>query len=226
MTAFRSRWDDWVPKESTPRTDKTDKSPSVSFVSGTTGRFDETEGASVSSVSSSPRPFADDFDPSDPETGDSPSIEGSQKTPTSRTDKTDRSLPQAFKLTPDGSLLRRAHLAVVPDLSDPEDIRVWLDERAAMREVGSSTTRVDADKLAFDELLWIWHAANPVTLDPGQCAACGIAFEPPVMSLPDGAQVCDQPDHGCLIAYGNGRRMEAAKALEGIAIAPPMWWEL
>ncbi len=61
-------------------------------------------------------------------------------------------------------LLRRAHLAVVPDLSDPEDIRVWLLERAAVRE-DSGTTRVDADKLAFDELLWIWHAANPVARD-------------------------------------------------------------
>ncbi len=42
-------------------------------------------------------------------------------------------------------LLRRAHLAVVPDLSDLEDIRAWLDERGGVREVGSSTTRVDAD---------------------------------------------------------------------------------
>ncbi len=81
------------------------------------------------------------------------------------------------------SLIRPAHLAVVPDLSDTEDIRVWLDERAAMRE-DSGTTRVDADKLVFDELLWIWHAANPVETAPGQCAACGTAFEPPVMSLP------------------------------------------
>ncbi len=95
-----------------------------------------------------------------------------------------------------------------------------------MREVGSGTTRVDADKLAFDELLWIWHAANPVVLAPGQCAACGTAFEPPVMSLPDGAQVCDQPDHGCLIAYGNGRRMEAVGALGSLGIKPPVWWEL
>jgi len=124
------------------------------------------------------------------------------------------------------SLIRAAHLAVVPDLSDREDIRVWLDERAAMREVGSGTTRVDADKLAFDELLWIWHAANPVTLAPGQCAACGTAFEPPVMSLPDGAQVCDKPDHGCLISYGNGRRMEAVNALGSLGIKPPTWWEL
>ena len=35
MTAFRSRWDEWAPKEPTSRTDKTDKSPSVSFVSST-----------------------------------------------------------------------------------------------------------------------------------------------------------------------------------------------
>ncbi len=115
---------------------------------------------------------------------------------------------------------------MVPDLSDPEDIRVWLDERAAMREEGSGTTRIDADKLVFDELLWIWHAANPVTLAPGKCAACGTAFEPPVMSRPDGAQVCDRPDHPCLIAYGNGRRMEAVNALKSLGIAPPVWWEL
>ncbi len=94
-----------------------------------------------------------------------------------------------------------------------------------MRE-DSGTARVDADKLVFDELLWIWHAANPVEHVPGQCAACGTAFEPPVMSLPDGAQVCDQPGHDCLIAYGNGRRAEAVNTLRGLGIAPPAWWEL
>ena len=125
----------------------------------------------------------------------------------------------------DSDLLRRAHLAVVPDLSDPEDIQVWLDERAAMRE-DSGTTRVDADKAAFDELLWLWCAANPAQHAPGQCAACGTAFEPPVMSLPDGATVCDRPGHGCLIAYGNGRRMEAVNALGSLGIVPPAWWEL
>ncbi len=153
-------------------------------------------------------------------------MKGSQKAPLSRTDKSAKSLSQALKLTPDGSLLRRAHLAVVPDLSDPEDIQAWLIERAAMREVGSGTTRVDADKLVFDALLWIWNAANPVTLAPGQCAACGTAFEPPVMALPDGAQVCDRPDHPCLITYGNGRRMEAVGALGSLGIKPPAWWEL
>ena len=123
------------------------------------------------------------------------------------------------------SLLRRAHLAVVPDLSDPEDIQTWLLERAAIRE-DSGTPRDDADKAAFDELLWIWPAANPVEHVPGKCAACGTAFEPPVMVLPDGAQVCDKSDHGCLIVYGNGRRMEAVKALEGMGIAQPAWWAL
>ena len=123
-------------------------------------------------------------------------------------------------------LLRRAHLAVVPDLSDPEDIQAWLIERAAVREVGSGTTRVDADKLVFDELLWLWHAANPAALAPGRCAACGTAFVPPVMSLPDGAQVCNRPDYVCQIAYGNGRRTEAVKALGGMGIVPPAWWEL
>ncbi len=107
----------------------------------------------------------------------------------------------------------------------PEDIKAWLDERGAMRE-DSGAPRVDADKAAFDELLWLWCAANPVEYTPGQCAACETAIQPPVMSLPDGATVCDQPDHGCLISYGNGRRMAAVNALEGMGIAPPMWWEL
>ena len=117
------------------------------------------------------------------------------------------------------------YLAVVPDLCDPEDIRAWLDERAAMRE-NSGTSRADADKLAFDQLLWLWCVANPVEPAPGQCAACGTAFEPPVMSLPDGAQVCDQPDHACLIAYGNGCRAKAVNALWSLGIVPPAWWEL
>ena len=121
--------------------------------------------------------------------------------------------------------LRRARLAVVPDLSDPEDVRTWLRERAAMRE-DSGAARVAADKAAFDELLWIWHAANPVKYTPGQCAACGTKFSPPVMSLPDGATVCDKPNHPCLIAYGNGRRMGAVSALERLGIKPPVGWEL
>ncbi len=197
MTAFRSRWDDWEPKVPTSRTDKTDKSPSVSF------------------VSSSPRPFSEKNGHIDTEGGVFPSMEVSQKAPLPLTDKTDRSLPQTLKLTTDGadtSLIRRARLAVVPNLDDPEDIRAWLYERAAMRE-DSGAARVDADKAAFDELLWIWHAANPVEHAPGRCAACGTAFELPVMSLPDGAQVCDRPDHPCLIAYGNGRRTAAVDAL-------------
>ncbi len=207
MTAFRSRWDEWEPKEPTPRTDKTDRR------------------AFVSSVSASSRPFTGEIDHSDPKWGVSPSMKGAQKAPLPLTDKTDKSLSQALKLTPDGSLLRRAHLAVVPDLADPENIQAWLIERAAMRE-DSGIVRVDADKLVFDELLWIWHAANPVETAPGECAACGTAFEPPAMSLPDGAQVCDRPDHGCLIAYGNGRRTAAVDALAGMGIRPPRWWEL
>ncbi len=39
-------------------------------------------------------------------------------------------------------------------------------------------------------------------------------FEPPVMSLPDGAQVCDRPDHPCLIAYGNAVERSGAGALK------------
>jgi hypothetical protein len=122
-------------------------------------------------------------------------------------------------------LLRRAHFAVAPDLSDPEEARTWLDERAAMREE-SGTPRVDADKAAFDELLWLWCAANPAEHAPGQCAACGTVFAPPIMALPDGAQVCDRPNHPCLISYGNGRRMAAVTALRGLGIKPPAWWEL
>ncbi len=122
-------------------------------------------------------------------------------------------------------LLRRAHLAVVPDLSDPENVRVWILERAAMRE-DSGAARTDADKAAFDELLWLWCAANPVEHAPGQCAACGTKLGPPIMALPDGVQVCDRPDHPCLIAYGNGRRMEAVGALNGLGIMHPKWWEL
>ncbi len=177
---------------------------------------------------SSPRHISGEIDPSDPKTGVSPSIDGSRKAPTPRSDKSDKSLPRAPKPTTDeadASLLRRAQLAVVPDLSDPEDIQTWLIERAAMRE-DSGTGRVDADKLAFDELLWLWHAANPPEHTPGQCAACGTTFEPPVMALPDGATVCDKPEHECLITYGNGRRMEAVTALDVIGIAQPAWWSL
>jgi len=113
----------------------------------------------------------------------------------------------------------------VPYLSDPEDIRVWLLERAAMRE-DSGAVRVEADKAAFDELLWLWCAANPIEHADGQCAACAAPLVPPIMALPDGAQVCDRPGHPCLIAYGNERRMTAVTALDVIGIAQPAWWSL
>ncbi len=129
-----------------------------------------------------------------------------------------------WKLKGDQSLIRAA-LAVAPDLSDPEDIRAWLDERAAMRE-DSGTVRADAEKVAFDQLLWLWCEANPRQHTSGQCAACGTAFGAPVMSLPDGSQVCDKPDHACLTSYGTGRRRAAAGALKGLGIEPPRWWEL
>ena len=122
-------------------------------------------------------------------------------------------------------MIRRACLAVVPDLSDPNDVRVWLDERGAMRE-DSGAARVDADKAAFDELLWLHAAANPVEHAPGQCAACGATLAPPVVALPGGATVCDRPDHDCLIAYGNGRRMAAVDVLAGMGISAPAWWAL
>ena len=132
---------------------------------------------------------------------------------------------QAAKSSGSDNLIRRAHLAVVPDLADPEDVQAWLHERAGMRE-DSGAERVDADKAAFDQLLWIWHAANPVEHTPGRCAACGVPLGAPVMALPDGAQVCDRPGHGCLIEYGNGRRTAAVNALAGMRIKPPDWWAL
>ncbi len=115
-------------------------------------------------------------------------MEESQKAPSPRSDKRDKSLSRTLKLTTDKadrSLLRRARLAVVPDLSDPEDIQTWLHERAAMRE-DSGAPRVAANKAAFDELLWLWCAANPIAHTPGQCAACGVPLGAPVMALPDG----------------------------------------
>ncbi len=107
----------------------------------------------------------------------------------------------------------------------PDGLAVDAPIHAAMRE-DSGAVRVDADKAAFDELLWLWCAANPIEHAPGRCAACGTAVEPPTMTLPDGAQVCDRADHPCLIAYGNGRRMAAVAALASMGIAQPAWWKL
>ena len=45
MSSFRSRWDDWIPKTPSQRTDGTDKSPSVSFVSSSSRRFEKNQGA-------------------------------------------------------------------------------------------------------------------------------------------------------------------------------------
>ena len=227
MSVYQPKWLDWSPADqsqgviSTPPkkaqvgTDKTDKSP----LSPLTPPF-------VSSVSSSPGRFRG---------GRKEPLalhEGAQITknaPLSLTDKTDKRSERTLWEEPDkpdkSPPGTRIVLLAVPDLSDPEDIRVWLDERAAMRE-DSGTARADAEKVAFDQLLWLWCEANPSQHTSGQCAACGTPFGAPVMSLPDGSQVCEKPDHACLISYGNGRRMTAVRALKGLEIEPPRWWEL
>ena len=144
MTAFRSRWDDWEPKEPTLRTAKTDKSPSVSFGSAPPGRFDEPEGASVSSVSSSPRPFTGGNDHSNPKTGAFPSIEGSQKTPTSLTDRTDKSIPQAFKLTTDKADERSQPARVVLLAVPPGVPEAWVQGVADLLAMARPASCPDA----------------------------------------------------------------------------------
>ena len=84
----------------------------------------------------------------------------------------------------------------------------------------------EAARLTYDMLLWVWCKEHPARPPKGRCAACGAALTPIVMTLPDGAGVCDKSGYICLIAYGNGRRMEAVNALRSLGIEPPQWWEL
>ena len=84
----------------------------------------------------------------------------------------------------------------------------------------------ESDCLAFDRLLWIWCEGNSQEHPHGLCAACGKPFDPEPLDLPDGARVCFRDDHGCLIAYGNGRRRQAVEALAELGVHPPESWEL
>ena len=138
------------------------------------------------------------------------------KEPTSRSDKSDKSPSVTFVTSSPGPFTGEiGH-------SDPQTPQPMVIAGCGVSP-DEKSLKATATAAAMG---WIWHAANPVEHAPGQCAACGTAFQPPVMTLPDGAQVCDRPGHACLIAYGNGRRMAATTALKERGIKPPMWWEL
>jgi hypothetical protein len=84
----------------------------------------------------------------------------------------------------------------------------------------------EADKLAYDRLLWLWAAGNPREHRRGLCAGCGRPPSPEPFDLPDGAKVCFRTDHDCLINYGNARRRQAADALAELGVYAPETWEL
>ena len=58
----------------------------------------------------------------------------SEKSPSGRLCEKSEKSPGRSLIADHKALIRRAKLAAVPDLSDPEDIRTWLHERSAIRE--------------------------------------------------------------------------------------------
>ena len=236
MTAFRSRWDNWEPKEAPLRTDKADKSPSVSFGSMSPRRFDETEGASVSSVSAPPRAFTGRIDPSNPQKEASPSIEGPRETPTPLTDRTDKSLPQAFNLTTDKADERSQPERVVLLAVPPGVPEAWVQGVADLLAMACPTScpaerwetlREDAYTFLRD------HAARAHELGWTALDLFDVHPEQPwvrldvtgLVPLLDGAKVVSLSDIEAVIEKPSGARMtfrRRGQASTGICLI----WEL
>jgi hypothetical protein len=105
---------------------------------------------------------------------------------------------------------------------DAADWQAYFDERAAIREFDGQRPRVEAERLAWGELLVEWHKAHGAPPPSSRCAGCGKPIGgSPAMTLADAARVHDVASYECLLKYGRRWRAAAAKALTSMGLEPP-----
>ena len=106
---------------------------------------------------------------------------------------------------------------------DDTDLRDRYEERAAIHQHDGHHSKSKAERMAWNEVAYIWHSQHGSRVECGVCAGCGEALdgEPNLIHLPHGEQTHLDHHHHCIIAYFRRRNREAAKALSAIGIVTP-----
>jgi hypothetical protein len=110
---------------------------------------------------------------------------------------------------------------------DPAWWRCRFTIRTIHWELGGRRTKVEAERLAYGELLDEWRKLQGRRWPVWQCAGCD---EPigglSALSLADGPRVHFDEERECLIRFGRRWRSEAVAALRAIGLDPPGGFEL
>jgi hypothetical protein len=113
--------------------------------------------------------------------------------------------------------------------NEAADATAWLklySERADHHEVGSKRPRVEAERLAYGDLLSRWHMAHGRRWPAWQCAGCGAPIgRLSALALPDDARVHFDHQLDCLTGYGKRWRGAAIAALCVFGIKTPQRFE-
>ena len=113
--------------------------------------------------------------------------------------------------------------------AEPSFWRDCFEERAAHRQYDGGYPRIEAEQLAFGEVILEWHRRHGAPPDHHRCAGCSDALSGEVaLILADGAHVHFGGIHGvkCIVSYGAKWRGAAVAALRELGLDPPDGFEL
>jgi hypothetical protein len=113
--------------------------------------------------------------------------------------------------------------------AEPAWWRDFFEERAAHRQYDGGYPRVQAEQLAFGEVILEWHCRHGARADPHRCAGCGDVLPGDAdLILADGARVHFGGSRGvdCLLYYGAKWRGAAVEGLQELGLDPPDGFEL
>jgi hypothetical protein len=115
-----------------------------------------------------------------------------------------------------------------PAATEAEYWRDFFGERAAHRAFDGGHLRLEAERLAFGEMLLEWHRRHGARPDLHQCAGCGDNMPSEGgLALSDGARVHFGSVRGvdCIVSYGKKWRGAAMAALRELGFDPPQGFE-
>jgi hypothetical protein len=136
-----------------------------------------------------------------------------------------------------GEILARLHSlesasknAARREVGDNFDTKSWRRHftiRTIDWGLSSRWTKVEAERLAYGELLDEWRKLHGRRWPAWQCAGCDEPIGgPSALVLADEYRVHFDEERECLIRFGRRWRSEAAAALEAIGLDPPAGFEL
>jgi hypothetical protein len=128
------------------------------------------------------------------------------------------------------SLESASQNAARSEVGDNFDTKSWRRHftiRTIAWGLSSSWTKVEAERLAYGELLNEWRKLRGRRWPPWQCAGCdGPIGGLSALVLADESRIHFDEERECLIRFGRRWRSEAVAALQAIGLDPPAGFEL